>query len=570
MQQVIEKSERHILGRNAVDVLVDKLIEQGVKRIYGIPGDSINTLLDSIRRHEKKIDFILVRHEEVAALIAASEAKLTEKLSVCVGTSGPGAIHLTNGLYEAKMEHVPVLAVTGQMESDLVGTDYFQEVNLVRLFDDVALYNKVVMSAEHVGVLVSTAIRTSLSEKGVSHLNFPLDVARQGVPENFRDSPIHYWEAVGVPPADDIEFAAETLNKGRKIIILAGKGSRGARESVIQLAEKLNAPIIKTLLGKDVIPDEHPFCLGGIGLLGTRPAQDAMEECDTLLMVGTSYPYTWFLPKNARVIQIDNRPTQLGKRYHVNVPLIGDSNLTLEALIPKIKEHEDNSFLKKYQRAMASWWQKMDSEENSNDTPIKPQRLAKEIEKAAEENAVISVDVGNVTVWMARNFRIKKNQRMIFSGWLGTMGVGFPGGLAAKFVYPERQVIAAAGDGGFAMTMADFITAVRYKLPVIVVIFNNGKLGMIKFEEEVQGHPDYGTDLVNPDFAKYAEACGGLGITVGQPSEIRPALTQAFQSNKPSVVNVGVNPNERPMPPKVTLKQAKGYVTSLFKEKFDL
>ncbi len=555
---------------NVSDVLIDKLIEQGIKRIYGIPGDSINDIVDSIRRHGDEIQFILVRHEETAALIAASEAKLTGRLSVCVGTSGPGAIHLTNGLYEAKMEHVPVLAITGQMESDLLGTDYFQEVDVVRLFDGVALYNKVVMSPEHIGVLVSSAIRTSLVERGVSHLNFPQDVSSEKVPENFPDSPIHYAEAVAIPPDHDLDTASNLLNSGRKVVLLVGKGTKGASDAIASLAQKLSAPIIKTLLAKDVLPDDHPYSLGGIGLLGTRPAQDAMEECDTLLMIGTSYPYTWFLPKHAQVIQIDNRPAQLGKRYPVEVALIGDSKLTAESLLNKVKQQEDDSFLKKYQSAMVSWWKKMDSAETSDAAPIRPQRLAKEIEKFATDSAVISVDVGNVTVWMARNFRVKKKQMMLFSGWLGTMGIGLPGAIASKFVYPDRQVIAAVGDGGFCMTMADFVTAVRYKLPISVIVFNNGKLGMIKFEEEVQGHPEFATDLVNPDFAAYAKACGGFGISVEQPSEIGTAFIQAFESGKPSVIDVKVNPDERPMPPKVTLKQATGYVTSIFKEKFDL
>ena len=284
---------------------------------------------------------------------------------------------------------------------------------------------------------------------------------------------------MGVPPEGDLSAAAKILNKGKKTVILIGKGSAGAGYVVAELAQKLSAPIVKTLHAKDVLPDEHPLCLGGLGLLGTRPAQDAMDEADTLLMIGTSYPYVWFLPKNAKTIQIDNRVTHLGKRYAVDLALIGDSRLTAEALTARVKQHDDDSFLKKCSGAMASWWRKQEEAENSESVPIRSQRLAREIERNdVSDDAVVSVDVGNVTVWMARNFRIKKGQRMIFSGWLGTMGVGLPGAIAAKFVYPERQVAAAVGDGGFGITMTDFITAVKYKLQMVVVVFNNGKLGI--------------------------------------------------------------------------------------------
>ncbi len=556
---------------NVADVVIEKVIQAGVRRIYGVPGDAVNALVDSIRRHRDQVEFVLVRHEENAALIAASEAKLTGKLAVCVGTSGPGAIHLLNGLYEAKMEGSPVLAVTGQLESDLLGLDGFQEVNLIRLFEDVAAYDQAVISPEHAPMIISRAIRASLADRTVSHLNIPQDVARQAVPTHFLDSPIDYAEQVTLPPGEDLDRALREFAPGLRTVLLVGKGAHGAQEEVRALAQRLGAPVVKTLHAKDLLADSDPLCLGGLGMLGTRPAQDAMDSAQLLVMVGTSYPYTRFLPEKARVIQIDSRANQIGKRYHVDVPLVGDAKRTLRALLERLPAGTPSpEFLSAQRAAMARWREKMAAAETDGRRPIRPQRVAATLSRLAAPEAILSVDVGNVTVWMARNFSASGKHRMIFSGWLATMGVGLPGAIAAKFAFPDRQVIAAVGDGGFGMTMTDLVTAVRHGLALTVVVFRNAKLGMIRFEMEVEGFPDWGTDLVNPDFAAYARACGGFGITVEDPEKLEPALEEAFRQKVPSVVDVLVDPDERPVPPVVTLAQASGYVKSLFREKFDL
>jgi pyruvate oxidase len=558
------------MGKSVADSLIEQLIGEGVTRIYGIPGDAVNSIMDSIRKHEDKIQFVLVRHEENAAFMAAAEAKLTGRLAVCAGTAGPGAIHLLNGLYEAKMEGVPVLVVSGQVESDLYGSDYFQEVNLVKLFDDVASFNQIILAPEHAGALVSRAIRSSMAERSVSHINIPQDIARMPTEENFGAEPTYRVSPLGLAANSDLERAAAILNEAERPLIFAGKGARGASPEVLQMAKRLAAPIIKTLPAKDIIPDEHPYSLGGLGLLGTRPALDAMHEADAIFMIGTSYPYVQFLPEGSasKIVQLDIEPTRIGKRIRADCGLVGDSRLTLRSLLPLLRQRDDTDFLKKYQGKMKDWWSQMNETESSDAVPIRPERVARELSDILPKDSIISVDVGNVTVWMARDFRVQEGQIMLWSGWLATMGVALPSAIAAKFVHPERPVIAAAGDGGFCMTMSDFVTAVRHKLPLKAVVFDNRELGMIRLEQEIQGHPKYGIDLVNPDFARYAEACGGLGLRAEKPSELKLALEQMMETDKPCVVDVMVDQNARPMHEKVSVKQAANYVSSLFREKF--
>jgi pyruvate oxidase len=558
------------MATSVADVIIEGLIAEGVERIYGVPGDAINALLDSIRRHSDRIRFVLTRHEESAALIAAYEAKITGRLAVCVGTGGPGAIHLLNGLYEAKMEGASVLALTGQVPLSLIGTDYFQEVDLLHLFRDVALFNEMLVSPESVGLLLARAIRAARAGHGVAHLNLPEDLAMAPAGPSFAASPIEYASTCAVPSPEQISRAVEILQQGERIVLLAGKGARAARSELLNLAERIRAPVVKTLHAKDLLPDDHPLALGGLGLLGTRPAQEAMDAADTLLMVGTSYPYTQFLPAHARVIQIDRNIDSIGKRYPVDLALVGDSGPTLQALIEKLPVRTDDRFLRSGQEAMARWRSSQAQAEEDDSTPVRPQRLAHEIERALGPDGVVCVDVGTVTVWMARNFHVGSNHRMLFSGWLATMGSGLPGALAAQWVFPDRRIVAAVGDGGFAMTLTDFVTAVRYRLPVVVVVFNNGKLAFIQFEEEVEGFPDYGTDLVNADYAAWARACGGAGYTVRDPAELAPTLTKAFEDRRPTIVDVHTRPDERPMPPHLTLTQISGFAKSILREKFSL
>ncbi|UFJ41650.1 pyruvate oxidase [Brevibacillus humidisoli] len=557
-----------MFGKNAGDVLVELLIEWGVDHIYGMPGDSINSLIESIRKAKDKIKFIQVRHEEAGALAAAAYAKLTGKLGVCTAIAGPGAIHLLNGLYDAKMDKAPVLAITGQVETDLMGIDYFQEVNLERMFADVAVYNQRIMSAEQLPAVVNQAIRTAYAKQGVSVLTVPDDIPKMEVEREARRTSTFVTSPYMLPQPDDLHKAAELLDKAERPVILAGRGARGARESLLALAEKIAAPIVLSLPGKGVVPDEHPFCLGGLGLIGTKPAYEAMREADTLLMVGASYPFTGFLPDDAATIHIDTDPTQIGKRYPVDVGMAGDAAKSLSHLIGQVTRHEDRDFLERCQRNMREWWEKMERQEADPAKPIKPQRVIHALQQVVSDDAVLSVDVGNVTVWVARNFRMT-NQQMVISSWLATLGCGLPGAIAAKIAYPQKQVFAICGDGGFAMTMNDFVTAVKYELPIVVIVFNNHKIAMIKFEQEVMGNIEFGTNLHNPDFARYAEICGGIGFRVETADELLPAMRQALALGKPCIIDVLVDALEAPMPSKITFGQAAGYAKHMLKELFE-
>ncbi|MDC3414502.1 pyruvate oxidase [Terrihalobacillus insolitus] len=551
----------------AGDAMMELLIEWGVDHIYGMPGDSINTLIESIRKKKDDIHFVQVRHEEAGALAAASYAKLTGKLGVCMGIAGPGAIHLLNGLYDAKLDNAPVLAIAGQVETDLIGSDFFQEVDLTNLFKDVAVYRQTVMSAEQLPTVVNQAIRAAYDKKGVSVLIIPDDIPKFEIERGARKTSSFFVQSECLPQQKDVLQAETILNHAEKPIILAGKGAKGASESLITFAEKLKAPIVLTLPGKGIVPDDHPYCLGGLGLLGTKPATFAMEEADTLIMVGTSFPFTGFLPDTAKTIHIDNDPSQIGKRYLVDVGLAGDSELTLNQLTKLINVSNDGTFLQKYQEEMKDWWSKLEEEELDDSVPIKPQRVIGALQQIADDDAILSVDVGNVTVWMARHFKMT-NQKLVISSWLATLGCGLPGAIAGRIAYPEKQVFAICGDGGFQMMMNDFVTAVKYDLPLVVIVFNNHKIAMIKFEQEVMGNAEFGTNLQNPNFARYADICGGIGYRVEQPEEIVSTLEKALAQKKPCIVDVVVDANEAPLPAKVTFGQATGYARHMLKELF--
>ncbi|OYD06883.1 pyruvate oxidase [Paludifilum halophilum] len=554
-------------GKSAGEALMDILVDWGVEYVFGMPGDSINSLMEPLRKHEK-IQFIQVRHEEAGALAAASYAKLTGKVGVCMGIAGPGAIHLLNGLYDAKLDGAPVLAITGQVETDLMGTGFFQEVNLERLFDDVAIYNQRIMSAEQLPSVANQAFRMAVTHKQVAHLSIPDDIPRMKVKQEARITNSISVRSEILPKDEDLERALEVLSEPRKTVILAGRGTHGAREELLGFAKKLKAPIILSLPGKGAIPDDHKYCLGGLGLLGTKPAYYAMREAETLVMIGTSFPFTGFLPDEAKTVQIDTNPAQIGKRYPVDVGLAGDAGYTMRKLTERLTARDDSVFLEKYQEEMKEWLKKMKEQGLSDRTPLRPQTVPVALQKGLDDNAVISCDVGNVTVWMARNF-ILRNQTFIISSWLATLGCGLPGAIAGKLAYPDRQVVAVVGDGGFAMLLSDFVTAVKYDLPIVVIVLNNEKIAMIHFEQAAMGNADFGTDLTNPDFARYAQDCGGLGFRVKTRDELDRALQQAFSLKKPSIIDVLVDPGEAPMPARVTFSQAKNYAIHLWKELFD-
>jgi len=544
------------MAKNVAEIIVDTLVKAGVKRIYGIPGDSIDPLMDAIRKN-KEIQYIQVRHEEGAAFAASVESKLTGNLTACMGTSGPGSIHLLNGLYDAKMDHASVIALTGQVESDMLGHDYFQEVNMVKLFDDVSVFNQMIVNPKNAGYLVWRAIHEAKTKKGVSHLNLPVDILRMDG-EEFEGN-----LEVKVSYSVNVDSAVDLINESKNPVVMIGGGARGSSELLNKFAEKIGSPIIYALNGKGILSDYDEKVMGGIGLLGTKPSVDALNRTDLLL--GTSFPYVNFLPKDVKVIQVDINPENISKRIKANVSLVCTVEDFLKSVLNKIKE-KDEKFYIKMKNQKEKWFDELKKVEDENSIPIKPQKVASKLSEVFTEGTVV-VDTGNVTMWGARNFKASGKQRFVFSTWLGSMGVGVPGAVGASFV--SDNVLALVGDGGFAMTMMELITAKKYSRPIKVVIFNNSKLGMIKFEQEVMGYPEWGVDLYNPDFSKLAESIGIEGIRIEDPKDLDEGLKKLKESKGPFVMDVVVDPNERPMPPKLTFTQAKNYVLSIFREKLE-
>ncbi len=562
------------MAETAADILVENIIDWGVDTIFGLPGDGINGIMEALRTRQDKVRFIQVRHEESAAFMACAYAKYTGKLGCCLATSGPGGIHLLNGLYDAKLDQAPVLAITGQTYSDLKGSKFQQEINMAHLFDDVTVYNQEVINPNQIDMLADEACRHALNHRGVSHITFPVDYqeyepSRKRTMHKVEGSTGDYWSRPRACPSEsELKAAAEILNTAKKPIILVGQGAKGAGTEIIEIAEKLGAPIVKALLGKEVVPDDHPLCTGGLGLLGTTPSVEAMEECDTLFIIGSSFPYMEYLPKpgKAKGVQIDDKADRIGLRFPIDVGLVGDAKTTAKALSRFIRSNENRKFLERAQKGMKEWWELMMTQASRDDVPIKPQRVAWDLSQLASDDAIISTDSGTITTWIARHFMMRGTQKFSCSGTLATMAPGLPYAIAAKLAFPERQSIAFVGDGGFTMLMGEFLTAVKYNLPIVVIIIKNNTLGQIKWEQIVfLGNPEYGCELHNPDFAKYADACGGLGWTVEKPEEIRPTLQHALSSNKPSIVEVVVDPFEPPMPPKVSAKQALHFAEALIK-----
>lgn len=561
-------------GLRTADIIVDELIDWGVQVIFGLPGDGINGVMEALRQRQKEIKFVLVRHEESAAFMACAYAKYTGKLGACIATSGPGAIHLLTGLYDAKADNTPVLAITGNTYSDMMGSRYQQDVNLLQLFSDVAIYNNMITGPAHAKTAMDIACRSALSLRGVSHLTIPIDIQEQKLKDQYtrHNVPGHtahalYSRAMRLPEQQLIEKTAKILNAGNKIVLLVGQGALDAGDEVRQVAEKLAAPVVKALLGKAVIPDDDSYSIGGLGLLGTEPASDAMAEADTLLMVGTSFPYIDYLPKpgQAKGIQIDLFPDRIGLRYPVEVGLVGDSKLTLAALLPLLKQKNHDSFLKSKQHAMEKW-KKLMYATDSSVKPIKPQVIAAAVSDELQDNAIISVDSGTNTIWAARYINIRKGMKFSVSGTLASMANGLPYSIAAQIAFPERQSVAFVGDGGLTMLMGEFATAVKYDLPIKVIVIKNNALGMIRWEQMAfLGNPEYGVEFTSIDFAKFAEACGGKGYSIREPSEVKSIMHEAMSQEKPTIIEAYVDPFEPPMPPKSGLDFVKNVAESFAK-----
>src|SRR5258707_12880473 len=478
------------MAQTTADVLADRLIDWGVSVVFGIPGDGINGIIEALRTRQEQITFVQVRHEESAAFMACAYAKYSGRLGVCLATSGPGGIHLLNGLYDAKLDGAPVLAITGLQFHDLLNTETQQDVELDRLFIDVCKYNNRIMGPAHTENVVELACRAALAYRGVAHVTMPVDMQEMPVDEmrSKRNRPHHVsdiWaESAHIPTDAAIRKAAELLNQRKKPVIIAGRGAVGARKELEEIAEILGAPIVKPILGKACLSDASPYTRGGVGLLGTRPSQDALEGCDTLLIVGSSFPYIEFYPKpgQARCVQIDIDPLRIGLRYPAEVGLVGDSLRVLRRLIPHLDRNPDRSWLEKAQQGKAEWDKLMLERASRQDMPMKPQVVAHELGKRLRDDAIIATDSGTMTAWAARHIPIRGDQMFSLSGNLATMACGLPYAIGAQIAYPERQVVAFVGDGSLSMLMAEMATAGKYRLPIKGVVIKNNPLGQIKWE----------------------------------------------------------------------------------------
>jgi pyruvate dehydrogenase (quinone) len=565
------------------DFLIQRLLQWGITRIYGYPGDGINGIMGAIGRAESRLEFIQVRHEEMAAFMACGHAKFTGHLGVCLATSGPGAIHLLNGLYDAKLDHQPVVAIVGQQRRAALGGDYQQEVDLVSLFKDVAHeYVHEATTAAQMRHLIDRAIRIALAERTVTCVIVPNDVQELDAVETpprehgTIHSGVGYSPPRITPSLTDLERAAGILNSGKKVAMLIGAGALHATDEVIEVAERLGAGVAKALLGKAAVPDELPYVTGAIGLLGTKPSWEMMNECDTLLMVGSNFPYSEFLPKEgqARGVQIDIDGRLLSIRYPMEIGLVGDSKETLRALLPLLEHKPDRSFRAGIEKSVTEWWKLLEERAMNEANPINPQRLFWELSPRLPDDCILISDSGSAANWFARDLKMRRGMMASLSGGLATMGPGVPYAIAAKFAYPERTVIALVGDGAMQMNgNSELITAAKYwkrwsNPKLIVAVLNNRDLNQVTWEQRVmQGDPKLEASQDVPDFpyARYAELIGFTGLRVERPEAIGPAWDQALASDRPVVLEAITDPNVPPLPPHITLEQAKGYISALLK-----
>lgn len=552
------------------DVLVNTLDAVGVERIYGIVGDSLNAITNSLS-HKKNLEWVHVRHEEAAALAAGAEAQLTGKLAVCAGSCGPGNLHLINGLYDSHRSRAPVLAIAAHIPTVEIGGQYFQETNPQLLFKDCSHYCEVVLSPEQMPRLLGVAIQTALTKRGVAVLIISGDIALK---EAVFTSPAVWPRAAQpsiVPNHDELKQMADILNAGKKVTLFTGAGVANAHEEIIALADKLQAPIVHTLRGKEYVEYDNPFDVGMTGLIGFASGYYAMEACDTLLLLGTSFPYRQFYPTQARIIQVDIRGEQLGLRTPIELGLVGETKETIQALLPLINKKSDSTHL---QRAVAHY-QKSRHELDElavgkpGKKPIYPQYVAKTISELANDDAVFSCDVGTPTVWAARYLKMNGKRRLLGSFNHGSMANALSQAIGAQATFSDRQVIAICGDGGFAMLMGDIITLLQHDLPIKIIVLNNGTLGFVEMEMMVAGMLDYGTTLKNPNFARMAEALGIKGVRIEDPAEVHNGIQSAFAHTGPALIDVVVNRVELAMPPTITVEQVKGFGLFMIKAIMD-
>ncbi|HLZ64582.1 MAG TPA: ubiquinone-dependent pyruvate dehydrogenase [Aliidongia sp.] len=549
------------------DLMVDTLAAAGVRRIYGLVGDSLNGFTDALRRHGG-IDWIHVRHEEVAAFAAGADAHVTGELAVCAGSCGPGNLHLINGLFDCHRSRVPVVAIAAHIPSPEIGSGYFQETHPEQLFRECSGYCELVTNAEQMPRALEIAVRRATAERCVSVLVIPGDVALRRAPETPAPKPHGLVPArpTVTPPAETIERLAALLNQARSVTLLCGGGCEGAHDELLQLAETLKAPIVHALRGKEHVEWDNPYDVGMTGLIGFSSGYRAMESCDLLLMLGTDFPYRQFYPKDARVAQIDIRPEAIGRRVPVDVGLIGAVQPTLRLLLPQLEPKLDRSHLDAavahYRDARRSLDDLADGKPGGR---LHPQHVARVVSELASDDAIFTCDVGLPTVWGARYLAMNGRRRLIGSFWHGSMANAMAQAIGAQAAFPARQVVSLSGDGGFTMLMGDLLSLVQLNLPVKVIVFNNGALGFIELEQKASGFLDTGTALVNPNFAAMAETIGMKSIRIEDPAEVEAGLAEAFAHPGPVLVDAVVNRMELAMPPKVTAEMAKGFTLYMLK-----
>lgn len=537
---------------------MESLAEAGVRRIYGVAGDSLNGITDSIRRRED-IAWLHVRHEEVAAFAAGAEAHLTGALAVCAGSCGPGNLHLINGLYDCHRSRVPVLAIAAQIPSPELGSNYFQETNPELLFRECSHYCAVVSQPEQMPRLLAIAVRTAIARRGVAVLVLPGDIALRKCPvESVR---LEVTESMPImrPGADELEHAARLLNDARRVTILAGAGCRNAHAELVAAAGAVKAPIVHAMRGKEYVEYDNPYDVGMTGLLGFSSGYHAMKSCDALLMLGTDFPYQQFYPDEATIIQVDVLGEQIGRRTSVDLGLVGTVKDTLAALLPRLDDKADRRHLDRCLHHYADARKSLDDLATGGRPPIHPQYVAKVIDELASADAVLTCDVGTPTIWAARYLHMNGRRRLLGSFSHGSMASALPHAIGAQATYPGRQVISLSGDGGLAMLLGDLLTLKQLALPVKVVVFNNSSLGFVELEMKAAGLVDFGTDLVNPNFAKLADSAGILGLRVSEPESVGPALSRALAHDGPALIDVIVNRQELAMPPSISAEQAWGF-----------
>ena len=544
------------LAKKIAEVFVDVLAAAGVERIYGVAGDSLNGITDSVRKRYG-IEWVGVRHEESAAFAAGAEAALIGKLGVCAGSCGPGNLHLINGLYDANRSRVPVLAIAAHIPSREIGSAYFQETHPELLFKECSHYCELVSSPNQMPRILEIAVQTALSKRGVAVVVLPGDIALLNAEDDERRVNLTFAQPHVVPHPDELDRLANELNSAGRITILAGAGCAGAHDELIAIAGKLQAPIVHAMRGKEFIEYENPFDVGMTGLLGFSSGYHAMMNCEALLMLGTDFPYQQFYPKNARILQVDIREEQLGRRSHLDLGVVGDVGETITALLPRVAQKTDSGYLDACLNHYREARKGLDdlATGRPGQRPIHPQYVAKILNEVAAEDAIFTVDVGTPVIWAARYLTMNGRRRLLSSFNHGSMANALPQAIGAQIAYRRRQVITMSGDGGFSMLMGDILSLRQLNLPVKVVVFNNSSLGFVELEMKATGFLKHGTDLENPDFTKIAEGAGLFAIHVDDPEEVRPALQKALAHEGPALVDIVVNRQELAMPPSLKLDQ---------------